>query len=92
MFYFVFSSEGSIRTDYILVVPVAAVEVPETRQDLVDLSTKVEEMVLPVVEQVFTEIVNDSSAPDFMKAINVTTAKQIDVIPGMHSHLGLKAA
>ena len=69
-------------------MPVTVVVVPETRQDVADLSTKVEEFVMPVVEQVFTVIANDAAAPDFLQAINVTTATKIEVIPGKHSVFG----
>ena len=75
-------SNGSIITDYILVLPVVLIVTPETRQDVIELPTKLQEMVLPIVDKIFTAIVNDTKAPTFLQAIDVTTATEIEVIPG----------
>ena len=76
--------EGSIITNYVLILPVVLVEMPETREDVVALPAKVQEIMQPLVDKILTALVSDTEAPVFIKDIDVDTAQPVQVIPGMY--------
>ena len=65
-------------------IPVALMIVPETRQDVEELPTKVQELMQPVVDKILTALVNDTKAPAFIKAIDVDSVQPVEVMAGMY--------